>query len=401
MNVLILMFFFVGALFGQSWKPLFDGKSLKGWTQCNGKATYKVENGIITGTTAEGSPNSFLCTDREYGDFVLELETKFDPRLNSGIQIRSHRYSADANVVTFDGKKMVARKHETGRVHGYQVEISHAQSGAAGGIYDEARRGWLHNIQSDPAASKAIKEGEWNHYKVEAIGDHMRVWVNGVPCADLRDSMDLTGFIALQVHSFKGDSPASVSWRNVRIQDLGRHHWRPLWDGKSMKHWTKMGPGQWTIEDGAFHARSAPGETAAGFLVHDETFKDATLKVQVKIGKAGDGNSGFFVRSDKTTHAGYEVEIDEKKGTGGLFEVGGRKWVTGPEDNAAVKDGDWNDLVASTHGDRIVFHLNGVKTVDLPNDSTGRKEGVVALQVHNRRPTEVWFKDIAVLEKAK
>ncbi|MBL8210338.1 MAG: DUF1080 domain-containing protein, partial [Bryobacterales bacterium] len=318
-----------------------------------------------------------------------------------GIQIRSHRYPADTVVQTFNGKTTNASKHPAGRVYGYQVEIAMASSGASGGIYDEARRGWVANIQTDEKANKAIKDNEWNHYRIEARGDHMRVWVNGVPCADLRDAADLTGFIALQVHSFKGDSPAEVSWRNIRIQDLGKHRWRSLFDGKTMKGWTKMGPGQWEIADGAFHARSVAGEQASGFVVHGETFRDATWKVQFKMGKTGDGNSGFFVRSDPKTHAGYEVEIDEKKGTGGLFEVGGRKWVTGPEDNGGVKDGDWNELVASTHGNRIVFRLNGIKTVDLPDDAQGRKEGVVALQVHNRRATEVWFRDIAVLEKAK
>ncbi|MBL8212730.1 MAG: DUF1080 domain-containing protein, partial [Bryobacterales bacterium] len=130
MNLLVLLGLLAALLPGQSWQPLFDGKSLKGWTQCNGKATYRVENGIIIGKTAEGSPNSFLCTDREYGDFVLELETKFDPRLNSGIQIRSHRYPADTVVQTFNGKTTNASKHPAGRVYGYQVEIAMASSGA-------------------------------------------------------------------------------------------------------------------------------------------------------------------------------------------------------------------------------------------------------------------------------
>ncbi len=121
--------------------PLFDGRSLKGWEVCNGQATYRVEDGAIVGRTAEGSPNSFLCTTRDYGDFVLEFETKTDPVLNSGVQIRSHRYVGDAGARVFDGTRIAERKFPKGRVYGYQVEISNEQSGASGGIYDEARRG--------------------------------------------------------------------------------------------------------------------------------------------------------------------------------------------------------------------------------------------------------------------
>ncbi len=398
MNLLILLGGLAALLPAAAWQPLFDGKSLKGWTQCNGKATYRVENGIIIGKTAEGSPNSFLCTDREYGDFVLELETKFDPRLNSGIQIRSHRYAAETVVQTFNGKTVNSSKHPAGRVYGYQVEVAMLSSGASGGIYDEARRGWVHNIQKDPKASKAIKDNEWNHYRIEAIGDHMRVWVNGVPCADLRDAADLTGFIALQVHSFKGETPAEVSWRNIRIQDLGKHRWRSLFDGKGMKGWEKVGPGEWTVADGAFHGKSVSGEKQAGFLVFGQSFADATVKVQFKMAS---GNSGLFVRYDPKAHAGYEIQIEEDKRTGGISEVGGRRWLGGPEDNAVVRKGEWNEMVASLHGGRIAVTVNGTRTVELADDSQGRKGGHVALQVANGRQTEVWFRDIAVLEKAR
>ena len=286
-------------------EKLFDGKSLKGWDLCNGKASYKVDKGIIVGTTAEGSPNSFLCTTKEYGDFVLEFDTWTDPELNSGVQFRSHRYATDQTVKTFDGKKIIERKQNAGRVHGYQVEIATEKSGASGGIYDEARRGWLHNISTDPAASKAFKDNQWNHYKVEAIGDHIRTWINGIPCADLLDAVDQTGFIALQVHQFKGDKPAQVRFRNIELKDLGQHKWKPV----STANWTRQG-GNWNTEDGAMHATSDMNDPKIHFLVSDQSFKDVTVRFKFKVDK---GNSGFFVRCDKTTHAGYEIEMDEAK----------------------------------------------------------------------------------------
>jgi hypothetical protein len=379
--------------------PLFDGKTLNGWEVCNGQATYRVEDGAIVGRTAEGSPNSFLCTAKEYGDFILEFETRTDPVLNSGVQIRSHRYIGDAGARVFDGTRFVDRKFPKGRVYGYQVEVANEQSGASGGIYDEARRGWLHNISSIPAARAAFKDNQWNRYKVEAIGDHIRVWVNGIPAADLVDSTDQTGFIALQVHSFQGPKPAEVRWRNIRIEDLGKHVWKPIWDGKSFNGWTKSGGGEWTIEDGAIHGRSKPGDERTAFLISDDAWKDITARVKFRIPQ---GNSGFFLRADRQTLAGYEVEIDSQKRTGGFWEVRGRNWVTGPEDNAGVNTSDWNLLTASLHGDRIVFHLNGQKTVDLPNDAQGRKEGHIAVQAHgSRNPTDVWFRDIEILVPAR
>jgi hypothetical protein len=135
-------------------------------------------------------------------------------------------------------------------------------------------------------------------------------------------------------------------------------------------------------------------------VLSERSFGDLTLRLKFKILK---GNSGVFVRTDPVNYAAYEVEVDAEARTGGFWETGpnGRKWVAGPEDNAAVHPGEWNELTASLHGHRIVFHVNGVKTLELPDDTAGRLEGVIGLQAHGaKRPTEVWFKEIEVLEPA-
>ena len=195
--------------------PLFEGKTLSGWTQRGGKAKYEVIDGVIVGTSVAQTPNSFLCTDKEYGDFVLEVELKVDNELNSGIQIRSHCFDEETE---FKGKKIPA-----GRVHGYQVEIDPSKRSFSGGIYDEGRRGWLYEPcgAQHKAARDAFQGESWNKYRIEARGNSIKTWINGVQVADLKDDVDRSGFIALQVHSVKDSLVGKkVRWRNIRIQEL-------------------------------------------------------------------------------------------------------------------------------------------------------------------------------------
>ena len=186
---------------------LFDGKSLDGWEQRNGAATYRIEGATIVGKTNEGSKNSFLCTKKEYGNFELEFDVKVDDRLNSGVQIRSK---------TKGGR--------TGRVNGPQVEIE-AAPGKAGYVYGEATgRGWL-TPKERLIPHKHFKNGHWNHYRVVANGPRIQVWLNGHPIEDLTDQAIYKtyprGFIGLQVHAIaRGTGPYEVAWRNLRIKEL-------------------------------------------------------------------------------------------------------------------------------------------------------------------------------------
>ncbi len=198
------------------WTPLFDGTSLKGWHRAgdvNGQAEYTVQDGCIVGTTRKGTPNSFLCADKTYANFILEFEFQVPAGMNSGVQIRS---ICDPQV-------------NKGRVHGYQVEIDPSARAWTAGIYDEGRRGWLYNLtqiekergkEAAAAARQAFKADAWNHVRVEASGPRLRTWLNGVAVADLTDSMTLSGVIALQVHATDDPTPKQVRWRNLRLQEL-------------------------------------------------------------------------------------------------------------------------------------------------------------------------------------
>jgi hypothetical protein len=203
------------------WVSLVQGSSTEGWTQLNGDATYEVENGVVTGTTKLGEPNSFLTTNKMYDDFILEFEVKVDPRMNSGVQIRSNSYDHDTTY-TFvnDEGETVEKTVGAPRVHGYQVEIDPSERSYSGGIYDEARRGWLADLADNEEGREAFKNNEWNKYRVEAQGDTIRTFINGVQTAELVDDMTSSGFIGLQVHSTKIKDPMQVQWRNIRIKEL-------------------------------------------------------------------------------------------------------------------------------------------------------------------------------------
>jgi hypothetical protein len=210
MNKILLFFLAVLVLNGcnnapdDGWTDLFNGKDLTGWKQLNGEAKYEAVDGMIVGTTVANTPNSFLCTEQEYGDFVLELEMLLVDDFNSGMQFRSQSLP----------------DYNNGRVHGYQCEVDPSERGWSAGIYDEARRGWLYPVDLNPDAKSAFKSGEWNHYRIECIGPSIKTWLNGVPVAHLLDDMTPKGFIALQVHSIRDEAMANrqIKWRNIRIK---------------------------------------------------------------------------------------------------------------------------------------------------------------------------------------
>lgn len=188
---------------GDGWVSIFNGKDLSGWTQKNGTATYRVEDGIVIGKTNEGSPNSFMCSDKEYGDFELTFEVKDDTGLNSGVQIRSVSKS----------------DYKDGRVHGPQVEIE-TNPGESGYVYSEGTgRGWITKTQP---IKDSYKNDSWNRFVVRAQGDRIQTWVNGRAITDLTDTeSSKRGFFGLQVHGIKsGSGPFEVRWRDIRVREL-------------------------------------------------------------------------------------------------------------------------------------------------------------------------------------
>ncbi len=270
------------------WQPLLDDNSLSQWQQLGGSAPYHVEDNIIVGTTIPSNQNSFLATKQIFSDFIFEVDVKASAGINSGIQFRSNS---------------LADYHQ-GRVHGYQMEIDTSSRKWSGGIFDEARSGWLYNLSRNPNCQNQFKVDEWNTYRIEAIGHHLRTFINNVPCADLIDEQSASGFIALQIHSAGHAAKGKqVKWRDPRVltDDVEKfiskanndlqisylnnqltafekaHDWRLLWDGK-----TTINPA-WSITDQSLFANTAAN---LAFDINEQNFE---FELDIKVGDHLDG----------------------------------------------------------------------------------------------------------------
>lgn len=369
----------------QEWTSLFNGKDLKGWRQLDGEAPYSVEGNMIVGTTIANTPNSFLATEKTYGDFILELEIKLDST-NTGIQIRSLSDPA----------------YRDGRVHGYQVEVDPSNRRWTAGIYDEARRGWLYPLEQNPAARAAYRPEAWNHLRIEAIGNSIRTWLNGVPAADLVDDMTAEGFIALQVHSVKGPSEAGkkIRWRNIRIQTENLQSspwtaipvvnlipnylspqeraqgWELLFDGKTPQGWRGAGkesfPAKgWKVENGELIVEASDGgeSTNGGDIVTADEYQMFEFKVDFKLSEGANSGIKYYITESYGSDAsaiGLEYQLldderhpDAKKGKNGNRTLGSLyDLIPARTDKPANKPGEWNQA-----------HLvvKGVRSRDWPN----------------------------------
>ncbi len=326
---------------------LFNGKDFSGWVQRGGKAKYAVEGNEIVGTSVLETGNSFLCTEKTYGDFILEYDFKVDPKLNSGVQIRSECFDKPTEV-EWNGKTI---KIPAGRVHGYQIEIDPdvpRKRMWSAGIYDEGRRGWLFpDADEKSPKSKAFSEqglkifkpNDWNHVKLEAKGDSLKTWLNGTPCADIKDAMTPRGFIALQVHGIGKDKDkegTQVRWRNLKLTELSGGSasvsapnaltdaekvagWRLLWDGKTTDGWRsarseafpKKG---WVIQDGVLTVLASGGAESAGGgdIVTRERYSQFELLVDFKITEGANSGIKYFC----------EPNLDPITGTGAKAATG-------------------------------------------------------------------------------
>jgi len=400
----VTMIVFIGCSESQKdetpWVSLFDGKTLNGWSSIKGgNALYEVKDGAIVGTTVRNTPNTFLTSDKMYGDFILELDYKVDPSMNSGIQIRSNSI----------------QNYRDGVVHGYQIEIDPAERAWSAGIYDEQRRGWLFPMTDNKKAQEAFKQNGWNNYRIEAIGDTIKTWINGVPAAHLIDDMTPSGFIGLQVHRIRDNNPegTEIMWKNIKIltKDLNKYTketpvkpvitknrltideeengWKMLWDGESTRGWrgarlNEFPDEGWVIENGELFVLATGGaeSSAGGDIVTEDIYGDFEIKVDFKITKGANSGIKYYVDTNINKGPGssigleYQILDDENHPDAKLGNHQGSRTMASLYDlikadpNKPVNSiGQWNSAYIISKNNHVEHWLNGVKVLEYERKS--------------------------------
>ena len=424
-----------------NWRNIFNGKNLKGWTRLNGHAEYVVKDGVIVGTTKMNTPNTFLAYNEDVSDFILEFEFKVDDALNSGVQFRS------ASIPEYNN----------GRVHGYQFEIDPSPRAWSAGIYDEGRDGWLYTID-DKDSKDAFKNGEWNHARIEAIGNRIRTWLNGVPCANLLDERASHGFIALQVHGIGSEDQAGkhICWRNIRLctenlsevvwsdavsareenrlnnklseQEI-QEGWQLLWDGKTTEGWrgarlAGFPEKGWVIEDGILKVLKSDGgeSTNGGDIVTVEKYRNFELKVDFMITDGANSGIKYFVDTELNQGAGSSIGCefqilddnrhpDAKQGVNGNRKLASLYDLIPAPSSRKYIGGAFNTALIKVNGNHVEHWLNNVKVLEYERN-TQMWDALVNYSKYKVWPgfgnaeeghillqdhgDEVWFKNIKI-----
>ncbi|MES3083199.1 3-keto-disaccharide hydrolase [Sphingomonas faeni] len=382
------------------WRDVTPRAGLAGWRATGGKASYAFENGEVIGRAEPGKTNSWLVSEAQYGDFIIEFDAKTDPALNSGMMIRGQSRP----------------DYRDGVVYGYQAEIDPSSRRWSAGLYDEQRRQWLYTLGRNEAARQTFRSGDWNHYRVEAIGTRLRTWINGVPAADVVDDVDARGFIAFQVHAIPDAEAArhpEVRFRNVRmitdsparfampataLPQQGwltnrlsageqRAGWKMLWDGKTGAGWRsvksqKFPASGWSMADGALRVDGGGGDIAT---IRD--YRNFELSIDFKLTPGANSGIKYFVDAgllkkgesigleyqllDDERHPDAKMGRDGNRTLGSLYDLIAAKNLSDPDSpgKRINPPGSWNRAVIVARGTHVEHWLNGFKMVEYDRGS--------------------------------
>jgi len=387
----------------RGWRNLFDGKTLNGWMRLAGNAVFSVQDGMIVGTTVANSGNTFLATQKEFGDFLLELDIKIESvKGNSGVQTRSH----------FDPKGHDGK----GLVYGRQVEVDPSARKWSGGIYDEGRRQWLYPLTLNTKAQDAFKVDSFNHYKIECLGNEIKTWINDVPVAYLVDTIDKKGFIALQVHQVSSPEEVdkNIYFKNIRIKtkhltptpfppgvfvvDYLPNHltkyekqdgWSLLFDGETSNGWRgaylpDFPKRDWAVGNGTITVYQSAGKEGGdgGDIVTVGEYKAFDLSFEFKLTPGANSGVKYFVTlSEHNTGSaiGLEYQLlddvlhpDAKLGRNGdrtlasLYDL-----IPSNKPKSVIRPiGEWNTgRIVVYPNNHVEHYLNGIKVLEYDRGS--------------------------------
>jgi hypothetical protein len=385
------------------WTNLFNGENLNNFEKRQGTADYLVEGNQLIGISKVGSPSTYLCTKERYSDFIIEVDVKIDMGLNSGVQFRSNSVESFKN----------------GQVHGYQAEIDVSERKWSGGIFDQSRRGWIYPVTMNKKGQNAFQNGAWNKYRIEAIGNTIRTWVNGVQVTNLVDDMTAEGFIAFQVHSIgnnKERDGLKVRWREARILTTNlkenqwavsdyatefsylkneltsneiRKGWRFLWDGKTTDGWKGAKTEEfpefgWEIKDGELSVLESGGAESrhGGDIVTKDKFSSFELELDFKITPGANSGIKYFVDTDLNQGAGSSIGcefqvlddklhpdakmgVSDNRTVGSLYDlITAHSYSEPNKKKRGANPGEWNKARIIVKGGHVEHYLNNIKVVE-------------------------------------
>jgi hypothetical protein len=193
------------------WNYIFNGKDFTGWKLVGANATAKIEDSAFVGNMkANTNEHTFITTTNKYSDFILELDVNADSAFNTGILLRCKEKPTNCDTCKVS-------------LYGYQVKIDPSLTRKwSGGIFDDfgAKWNWMYDLDSNNKARNAYYIAKWNHFRIEAIGNNIKVWVNNVPATNLTNKKYTEGFIALKIHSlnnFPEEEKKAGRFKNIRI----------------------------------------------------------------------------------------------------------------------------------------------------------------------------------------
>ncbi|NND08209.1 MAG: DUF1080 domain-containing protein [Saprospiraceae bacterium] len=204
--VLIALVSSCSPITNEPWINLFDGETTAGWSITDGEAPLKVEDGALVTQQIDTVNYPYLVYEEEFRDFIFECDVKITGSLNTNIMIRG---ISDPDL-------------NNGKVHGFQMEIDQSERQWTGGVWEERGRLWMTPLlgmgEGEKAAFAAYKNSEWNHYRIEAIADTFKFWVNGVPTSHIVDGKTDKGIIGFQVHLIQpGKESGVIRVKNPKV----------------------------------------------------------------------------------------------------------------------------------------------------------------------------------------